>query len=138
MRKKKCTSPSVQFSSDSGFDYNPESLTDDLVPGQEEVVVTLSAITKAFKSRKDKLSEEPLPDPFPLPENYRPDVQLALETGKMTGETRRTYLSQVASAIFNCKKYPTRDEFTRVAIDIVNRYPFLGSPSSCGSKTVLS
>ena len=136
MSKRWCVSP--HFSSDSGFEYNPEASTFDLVPAHEEVIVTTSALKKLSKSWvAKKQAEPPLPDPFPLSKNYRPDVYVALKSGEMTEETKTSFISKVASAIHNYRKYPTKEEFTRVATDIITRYPFLASPSSCGTKTVL-
>ena len=80
--------------------------------------------------------EEPLPDPFILPQNHRPDVELALKSGRMTAETRRAYITKVAGSIFSHKRYPTREEFQRIAIDMVRRYPFLQSPVPGSTKTV--
>lgn len=112
-----------------------DSCSDDIVIDEipaNEVVITSSAVSR----KRKKPIEKPLPDPFPLPENFRPDVQVALKSGKMTTETRRAYLTQVASSIFNHKLFPTREELTRVALDIIKRYPFLQSPAHCGSRTV--
>ena len=92
--------------------------------------------TSKKKKKTMKPIEPPLPDPFPLPQNFRPDVELALKSGNMTTNTRKAYLSQVASAIFGYKKYPIREEFMRVADQIIRRYPFLQSPMPGGSKTV--
>ena len=97
----------------------------------------ISVIGSDTKKKKIiKPNEPPLPDPFPLPQNFRPDVELALKSGNMTANTRKTYLSQVASAIFGFKKYPSREEFMRVADQITRMYPFLQSPLPNGSKIV--
>ncbi len=89
---------------------------------------------KRFKIEDNIYS--PILDPFFLPGNYRPDVQVALSSGIMTGITRAAFLTQVAGAIFNHKRYPTGPEFIRVASEIIRKYPFLGSTKECGSKTV--
>lgn len=98
-----------------------EQFDEDILPAREEIVTTK-------RKRLVKPAEPPLPDPFPLPQNFRPDVELALRSGKMTTDTRRAYMSQVASAIFGYKRYPLREEFMRVAGEIVKKYPFLESP----------
>ena len=117
-----CQRSGPHFSGDSGFEYNPEASTSDLAPAHEEVVVT-SALKKPSKSWvAKKQAEQPLPDPFPLPD-------VALKSGEMTQETK-SFFSQVASAIYNYKKYPTKEEFTRVATDIITRYPFLSRQSN--------
>ncbi|XP_019849792.1 PREDICTED: uncharacterized protein LOC109580733 [Amphimedon queenslandica] len=75
----------------------------------------------------------PLADPFPLPKRYRPEVEKALKEGKMRMSTRSLFLSAVASAIFACKMYSTREDYNCVGCTIVNKYPFLRAPSGAGS-----
>lgn len=84
--------------------------------------------------KKEKVNEEPLPDPFPLPSHYRSDVELGLSTGKMTREAKRAFLSSVAAKMLGYKRYPSSEEYTRVAIQITSKYPFFKPPS--GSPTV--
>ena len=119
-------SPSAESTQNSFYTISDE----DIAPGKVEEVATTA------KREMLKLKEEPPPDPFILPGNHRPDVEVALKSGKMTAETRKTYLSQVAAAIFTKKRYPTREEFQRVALDIVRRYPFMESPVPGSTKTV--
>ena len=90
-------------------------------------------------SLKRKVSEKNLPDPFPLPENFRYDVELALKSKKMTRETTKSFYSAVANSMLSFKRYPTREEYTRVAVEIIRKYPFLkprtGSPTVCSVYT---
>ena len=58
-----------------------------------------------------KGNEKPLPHPFPLPANYRPEVELCLKSGKMTTEARKHFLSAIASAIFSFKRYYCKWKF---------------------------
>ena len=83
------------------------------------------------KSMISKTEDEniPLPDPFELPKNFRPDVASALKLGKMTLSTNRAFLSSIASAMVVYKKYPSSDDYINVARTIVNRYPFMKSPT---------
>ena len=106
--------------------------SEESVPAKVEEVATSTTTLR----KKAKLKEEPLPYPFPLPENYRPDVEVALSSGKMTAETRKAFLSQVAALIFSKKRYPTREEFQRVALDIITQYPFLVSTVPGSTQTV--
>ena len=100
MRKNWCISPHV--SDNSGFEYNPEA--SDLVPAHEEVTVTTSARTIPTKSWvAKKRAEPPLPDLFPLRKNYRPDVDIGLKSGEMIQETKKSFFTHVASAIYNHK-----------------------------------
>lgn len=69
----------------------------------------------------------PLPDPFILPKNFRPDVTTALQSGKMTYETGRAFLTAVASSMFTYKRYPTADDYINVACTIIEKYPFMKS-----------
>jgi hypothetical protein len=43
------------------------------------------------------------------------------------------YICHIASSMFSFKRYPTREEFIRIALEIINKYPFMktttGSPS---------
>lgn len=84
---------------------------------------------KRFKLNKSKEDGVPLPDPFELPKNFRPDVASALASGKMTLETNTFFLSTVAGAMFTYKRYPTSDDYTNVARTICAKYPFMKSPT---------
>ena len=77
---------------------------------------------------------QPMSDPFPLPTNYRADVQLVLSKGMMTREAKKSFLSSVGAHMLGYKRYPTGEEYTRVAIAIIVKYPFLKPPT--GSPTV--
>lgn len=90
---------------------------DGYIPAKEEVTTT--------KRKCIQPVEQALPDPFPLPRNFRPDVEFALKAGKMTTTTSTAFYSQVAAAIFGYKQYPSAEEFLRVAMDIAKKYPFL-------------
>ena len=87
------------------------------------VVSESTALPKCVKLVKK--SENPLPDPFPLPSNFRYDVEVALKNGEMTRETTRSFFSSVAGSMFSYKRYPTNEEYTRVAMTIIQEYPFL-------------
>lgn len=120
--------PSDSVGSSNEYEYD--------IPGNVEEVCT--SATPVHK--RPKLKEEPLPDPFPLPQNYRPDVEVALKNKTMTVGTRKAFLSQVAASIFTRKRYPKREELIRVALDLIRKYPFLASKGSKSkdSKTVCS
>ena len=59
---------------------------------------------------------------FPLP-----DIEVVLRTGKMSRETKAAFLSLIAAAMFSYKMYPEREEYSRIAYQIVAQYPFLNS-----------
>ncbi len=84
---------------------------------------TLVAIKK---SKED--SSKPLPDPFPLPLHYRPDVEACLKQGRMTATAKTAYFSEVAGAMFQFKRFPSRDEKVSVAKQLWLNIPFLLVP----------
>ena len=49
---------------------------------QPPIKCDLPASIKLSSLATKTVTEQPLPDPFPLPTNYRDDVQLALKGGK--------------------------------------------------------
>ena len=79
---------------------------------------------KAVKKIKEEVI---LPDPFPLPANYRADVEVALKTGQITRVTRASFVSSVADAMFAFKRHPSRDDYVIVAKQMISKYPFLGT-----------
>lgn len=81
-RKRKLGSPAALFSAD----VEDGAIDKDILPAKEETVTTK-------RKRLVKPTEPPLPDPF---QNFRPDVEMALRSGKMTTDTCRAYMSQVA------------------------------------------
>lgn len=89
--------------------------------------VAVAGERKPFKIAKLESDNVPFPDPFPLPEHYRSDVEAALKTGKMTSETRSCFISSIASAMLRYKLYPTRDDYVSVALTIIRKYPFFKS-----------
>ena len=78
---------------------------------------------------KTEQDSVPLPDPFDLPKHYRPDVEVALKSGKMTIDTTKAFLSTVAAAMFAYKRYPTADDYSNVARVVIHHYPFMKSPT---------
>ena len=66
-------------------------------------------------TKKAKLTEPPLPNPFPLPVNYAPCVTDGMARGKLTGKARTKFISTVTSKIFGLKTTPTKSELQEVA-----------------------
>ena len=73
---------------------------------------------------KTKDDAAPLPDPFELPKNHRPDVEAALKTGCMTLETNKSFLSTVAASMF---VYKNTQQLTTTTMLL--GYPFMRSPT---------
>ena len=108
--------------SENEHDSNATNVQPDKQPKEEKNY-------KRFKLNKTKEDGIPLPDPFDLPKNFRPDVASALASGRMTLETNRFFLSTVAGAMFTHKLYPTSDDYMNVARSICSKYPFMKSPT---------
>ena len=83
-----------------------------LIESDEECEIDVDESGPSYKKFKSELpeviekksTERPLPHPFPLPNNYRPDVELCLKKKRMTAEARRHFHSAVAGAMFNFKR----------------------------------
>lgn len=75
---------------------------------------------------------QPLPKPFPLPQNYPADVEADLVRGSMSCTTTAKFMTTFAHAVFAMKRYPTRLDYTTVACQIIKKYPFLKSPVGLG------
>ena len=82
----------------------------------------LVGIPKFIKTMKEEST--PLPDPFPLLTNFRPDVHLCLAKKKLTKSSRAVFYTAVAAAMFQYKRYPSRDNFISIARQIIAKYPF--------------
>ena len=96
--------------------------------------VTSSIVKKKITKTDDDMI--PLPDPFPLPKRYKPEVEKALKAKQMSNKARSDFLSSIASAILSFKMYPTREDYNCVARSIVREYPFLKAPPGAGSPHV--
>lgn len=92
---------------------------------ESEKEFLLASLPNLVKKTKEDCT--PLPDPFTLPTNFRPDVHLCLTNKKMTKSARAAFFSSVAAAMFQFKRYPSRDDYVSVARQIIGKYPFLGS-----------
>ena len=100
------------------------------VPAQSSHSSDISCNQKRKKSRVVKTEEDqvPLPDPFPLPKNFRTDVDIALRNKKMNAATRSSFISSVAHSILMFKKYPNQRDYRVVSSAVLKAYPFLKSP----------
>ena len=67
--------------------------------------------------------------PFPLPK-YTMDVEIALKQGKLLACTYQKVFPGTARAMLSFKRHPTPDERNRVAVEVVEKFPFLKSPGS--------
>ena len=124
VKRQKPNNSTIGSDSDSDGDGSTQTATS---TKSAPCKYTLKALPKSVvKTAEDSI---PLPDPFILPKNFRPDVTAALQSGKMTHETDRAFLSAVASSMFSYKRYPTADDYINVARTIIAKYPFMKSPT---------
>ena len=56
--------------------------------------------------KREMVKEDPLPDPFPLPSNYRADVEIGLKSGIMSKEARGTFSQVWLQVCSNIKRSP--------------------------------
>ena len=91
--------------------------------GDSESTDSKSFLLVGIPSTKE--DSTPLPDPFPLPTKFRPDVHLCLE--KKKNDDRAAFYTSVAAAMFQYKRYPTNADYVAVARQIEGKYSFLGS-----------
>ena len=125
-------SPISPTTSNSGVDLQKSKrrLLDDYSTDEDNQSLPVQLV--AIKKKKFIKTEDdciPLPDPFPLPKNFRSDVEISLKSGNMTRESKSAFLSAVASAMLQYKKYPTKEDYICVARSIILKYPFMKSPT---------
>ena len=101
----------------------------------QEVDLPGSCITekKVEKSVDDNI---PLPDPYPLPKHFKTDVEFHLKQRRMSTHSRRVFLSDIAASMLAYKQYPSKDDYTNVALSVISKYPFLKAPKGSDSPHV--
>ena len=91
----------------------------------------LESSNSPFVLENDKLTKS-LPDPFPFPDNFTPEISLAIRNQMMPPRVLNKFITAVARAVFAFKMYPTSNELERVSIQAIERWVFLrasyGSP----------
>ena len=120
-------------SSSSDSDSEPsEGLASSSTASQdhhEEECSHSSAQQQPQKKRKiTKRGEDdniPLPNPFPLPKHYGPNVEKALETKQFTKSDGIAFIGKIASAMLYYKQLPTAADYINVSQTILRKYPFL-------------
>ena len=80
------------------------------------------SIVKCETKRKQELA---LPRPFSLPSNFSHSVVSGLEEKHLVGKARTKFITAIASAMFQHKSYPTRDEYDHVVQQVFRKWPFL-------------
>lgn len=84
-----------------------------------------SAKSKSVWRERQRLGV--LPVPLALPKKYPADVIMALNRQSMNRVELTRLISQVAKVIFPLKAYPSREELTEVATQLITEYPFIQS-----------
>ena len=69
-----------------------------------------------------------IPDPFPFPPHYQPDIELGLKLQVLQPNQVAKFITRIANVMFLYKRYPRRSEYERVAQQVVKKYSFLESP----------
>lgn len=118
----------IRLSDESDSDANG---TGQLKPESSSVQSRKYTLKQVPKSVVCKTEDDaiPLPDPFEVPKHYRADVEVDLKSGSMTEDTTRAFLSSVAASMFTYKRYPSADDYRNVARVIIQKYPFMKSPT---------
>ena len=68
--------------------------------------IVLHAQSKRRQPGKTEDDEVPLPDPFRISKHFRTNVEEALKSGKNATKERRTFPSDIASAMLRYKHNP--------------------------------
>ena len=99
-------------------------------------LVPLFSTVKILK-QKDKSH---LPDLFPFPKYYRPDVEACLEAKRFADGARANFYSSIACAMFTYKRSLTSAEFVSIARELFEKYTLLasvGDGTTFGSRTYI-
>ena len=64
-----------------------------------------------------------------MPVHFSQDVTECLSARKMTKETLNSFLSGMASHVFQIKRKPSREDLINVSRSVIVKYPFLRSPT---------
>ena len=105
--------------SDSDDDSKrPDLMCPEKIPSDTS---SLGSIAVFQKLQKDK--EIVLPNPFPLPKNFTPDVEMAIKTGEVGRLTRNSFISSILHSIYQYKKYPTERDYCNLSSQIMKDFP---------------
>ena len=72
--------------------------------------------------------ETDLPKPFPFPKHYIPQIELGLQMKSLPPKLLAKLCTRIANVMLMYKRYPNRQDYERVASELVNKYPFISSP----------
>ena len=86
---------------------------------------------------RDRNSLITLPSPLTLPKKYPTDVAAALSRRSLSKMQLARLITQVARVIVPIKAYPSREELTRVATQLINEYPFIESIVGIASVSIV-
>ena len=107
---------------------------ENILPVKEEIVLSpptkklkIEHPTATFHISHDKHTVK-LPDPFPFPTNFPPEIMYALELKAMLPTQSRKFYGVIAWAVYAIKCYPTSSEYEQLGQQIIEKYPFLKSP----------
>ena len=85
-----------------------------------------SCVSRLIRVTQRK-QEQPLPKPFPLPQNFPPVVAMGLEKRSLAGKARTKFVTTLANAIFMHKSYPSTSELRDVIRIAHQKWDFLAA-----------
>ena len=83
----------------------------------EEAVDEVKVIVSSKKLKAVKEDDAiPLPNPFPLPNHYRSEVETALKLGRLSNVTRQAFIARIATLMLNYKRYPSSEDYASIML----------------------
>ena len=136
---KEC-SDAGDIESDIIHDYNPRQPNQyqHEIENHHDQLENENLKRKKLDVVKTKEDAVPLPYPFPLPKHFSSEVEVALNSKRLSSCTRRGFIAKVASAMLFYKRYPTSADYINVAQAVIQKYPFLRSPVGSPSVSIIS
>ena len=121
------TSSPPETSRNSDID-NPAPPSPEATPSSPPVKDTTSTNPSSAVIVLDGGDETDIPDPFPFPPHYNPELELALKLKCLQPKQFAKFVTWIANVMFLYKRYPTRRKYERVGQQVIKKYPFLSSP----------
>ena len=72
--------------------------------------------------------DKDIPSPFPFPPHYTSDIELGLKLKQLQPKQQASLITRIAHVMLLYKRYPSKDDYSNVAEELVAKYSFLKSP----------
>ena len=72
--------------------------------------------------------ENEIPNPFPFPKHYTPDIELGLHMRNLQPKLLAKFYTRIANVMLIYKRYPSKKDYEQVGQQMVQKYPFLSLP----------